>query len=247
MILLKLGGSVITDKGNPVTPRRQAIRSIAEALSGLDEPMIIVHGGGSYGHYWSVVYDIHTKPGRYDPRGVAIVKNSMVKLNDIVLDSLTEGGLRPYSLPPAALFRSDTIVAESAAEARDIAESGMTPVTYGDVLWRGDQTTYILSGDAIMGRLAHLLKPRLCIFATDVDGLYRDLKDGRPVDVVDDHNFRISEVKMDVTGGMRRKVDEAAGIAGHVCDVLFLNGNKPGRISSAVRDCTFHGTLFKRR
>ena len=238
---------MITDKSSPVTPRREAVRSIAEVLSRLDEPMILIHGGGSYGHYWSVVHDIHTRPDRYDPCGVAIVKNSMVKLNGIILDSLTEGGLAPYNLPPSALFCSDEIVAKSAAEARDVAESGMTPVTYGDVLWSGNKTTYILSGDAIMGRLAHILKPRLCIFATDVDGLYRDMKDDRPIDVVDDHNFRISEVRMDVTGGMRRKVDEATRIAGDGCDVLFLNGNRPERITSAIRDCTFHGTLFMGR
>jgi isopentenyl phosphate kinase (EC 2.7.4.-) len=30
-------------------------------LKKIKEPIIIVHGGGSYGHYWSVKYDMHTK------------------------------------------------------------------------------------------------------------------------------------------------------------------------------------------
>ena len=60
----------------------------------------IVHGGGSYGHYWSVKYDMHTKEKKYDLRGVAIVKNSMIELNKIILDSMLKNKLNPYCLPP---------------------------------------------------------------------------------------------------------------------------------------------------
>ena len=31
--------------------------------------------------YWSVKYDMHTKPRKYDAKGVAIVKNSMIELD----------------------------------------------------------------------------------------------------------------------------------------------------------------------
>ena len=61
MILIKLGGSIITNKEKPLSPRRKTIDSIAKSLKKNSEPIIIVHGGGSYGHYWSVKYDMHTK------------------------------------------------------------------------------------------------------------------------------------------------------------------------------------------
>ena len=79
MILIKLGGSIITNKEKPLAPRKKAIENIAKNLKKINEPIIIVHGGGSFGHYWSVKYDMHTKPKKYDTYGVSIVKNSMIE------------------------------------------------------------------------------------------------------------------------------------------------------------------------
>ena len=43
---------------------------------------------------------MHTKERKYDLRGVAIVKNSMIELNKIILDSMLKNKLNPYCLPP---------------------------------------------------------------------------------------------------------------------------------------------------
>src|SRR3989442_2739813 len=86
MILIKLGGSIITNKQKPLTPNISAINKIAAQLKKVREPIIIVHGGGSFGHYWSIRYDMHTKPAKYSKKGIAVVKNSMVELNKIKLD-----------------------------------------------------------------------------------------------------------------------------------------------------------------
>jgi len=65
MILIKLGGSIITKKGKPESARRKTIDNILKQFKKIDEPSILVHGGGSYGHYWSVKYGMHTNPARY--------------------------------------------------------------------------------------------------------------------------------------------------------------------------------------
>ena len=54
MILIKLGGSIITNKEKPQSARRKTIDNILKQIKKIDEPKILVHGGGSYGHYWSV-------------------------------------------------------------------------------------------------------------------------------------------------------------------------------------------------
>ena len=61
LTLIKLGGSVVTFKEKPLTANIDAIDGISRALTQLGVPVIIVHGGGSFGHYWSVKYDMHTK------------------------------------------------------------------------------------------------------------------------------------------------------------------------------------------
>ena len=105
MILIKLGGSIITNKEKPLSARKKSIDKIVLALKKIDEPIIVVHGGGSYGHYWSVKYNMHTKPANYNTHGVSVVKNSMVELNKIILDSFLKNKLNPYCLPPTDFWK----------------------------------------------------------------------------------------------------------------------------------------------
>ena len=157
MILIKLGGSIITNKAKPLSPRRKTIENLAKSLKKIDEPIIVVHGGGSFGHYWSVKYDMHTKPKKYDNRGVSIVKNSMIELNKIILDAFVKNNLKPYSLPPTDFMSGNRPISNKVKEIAKIAKSGLIPVTYGDALWFGQNKTFILSGDKIMTHLAKIL------------------------------------------------------------------------------------------
>jgi len=245
MILIKLGGSIITNKEKPLSPRRKTIDNLAKSLKKISEPIIIVHGGGSYGHYWSVKYNMHTKEKKYDLRGVAIIKNSMIELNKIILDSLLKNKLSPYCLPPTDFMTGNKPISKKVKEIEKIAKSGMIPVTYGDALWFGKNKTYILSGDKIMTHLAKSLKPRLTIFALNEDGVYSDLKSKKLIYELKGERPSISENKMDVTGGMTRKIEEASKIAKMGMNVFFVNGNKPDRVVKAIKNNKFEGTLFR--
>ena len=251
MILIKFGGSIITNKSKPLSVRRKTIENLCKALKRVQEPLVIVHGGGSFGHYWSVKYDMHTKEKRYDLRGVATVKNSMIDLNKIILYSLLKNKLNPYCLPPTDFMSGNKPIPKKIQEIKQIAGSGLIPVTYGDALWYGNKKTYILSGDKIMTHLAKILKPRLCIFALNEDGLYSDLKSKKLIHELDSQqqqqqHLSIPGNKMpDVTGGMTRKVEESLKISKMGLDVFFVNGNQPQRITKAIRDGKLKGTLFR--
>ncbi len=247
MILIKFGGSIITNKEKPLSLRKKTIDNLSKSLKKIDEPIIIVHGGGSFGHYWSVKYDMHTKEKKYNPRGVAIVKNSMIELNKNILDSLLKNKLNPYCLPPTDFMLGNKPISKKIKEIEKIAKSGLIPVTYGDALWYGQNKTYILSGDKIMTHIAKILKPRLSIFALNEDGLYSDFKSKKLIYELKGEKPSISKNKMDVTGGMTRKVEEASKISKMGMNVFFVNGNKPERIVKAVKNRTFEGTLFRGR
>jgi len=245
MILIKLGGSIITDKEKPLRPRKKVVENIVKNLKKINEPMILVHGGGSFGHYWSVKYDMHTKPKKYDMHGVAIVKNSMIELNKIILDLFTKNKLNPYSIPPTDFMSGNKPIAKKIKEIENIAKSELIPITYGDALWYGNKKTYILSGDKIMTHLAKILKPKLIIFVLNEDGVYSDLKTKKLIYELKGENPKISENKMDVTGGMTRKIEEATNIAKLGMNVFFVNGNKPERIVKAIKNKKYEGTLFR--
>lgn len=245
MILLKLGGSIITNKEKALSPRKKTVENIAKNLKRVNEPIIIVHGGGSFGHYWSVKYDMHTQPKKYDMHGVSIVKNSMIDLNKMILDAFVKNKLNPYSLPPTDFMSGNKPIPNKIKEIEKIAKAELIPITYGDALWYGEKKTYILSGDKIMTHLAKTLRPRLCIFALNEDGLYSDLKTKKLIYELKGESPKISENKMDVTGGMTRKVEEAIKIAKMGMNVFFVNGNKPERIVKAVKNRKYEGTLFR--
>ena len=130
MILIKLGGSIITNKERPLSPRRKTIDNILKEISKIKEPVVMVHGGGSYGHYWSVKYDMHTKPAKTAPKGVAVVKNSMVGLNKIILDSALKNRINPYCLPPTDFMSGKRPIKSKILTINEIAKSGLTPNTY---------------------------------------------------------------------------------------------------------------------
>ena len=245
MILIKLGGSIITNKEKPLTANRLAIRRITSSLRKIKEPLIVVHGGGSYGHYWSVKYDMHTKPSKYSIKGVSVVKNSMVELNRIILQSFLESNLTPYCLPPSDFMFADKPIMKKVKEFSKIANIGLIPISYGDVMWFGRNKFYILSGDKIMGILSKILKPRLAIFVTNVDGIYSDMKTKRLIGNITIEKPTMTEVVMDVTGGMSRKIKEAVNISRNGTKVFFVNGNVPKRIVNAISGKGFEGTIFK--
>jgi isopentenyl phosphate kinase len=245
MILIKLGGSIITNKQKPLTPNLSAINKIVSQLKKIKEPIIVVHGGGSFGHYWSVRYDMHAKPAKYNKKGVCVVKNSMIGLNKIILDSFLKNGLNPYCLPPTDFMLGNKADQKKVREIAKIAKAGLVPISYGDVMWYGKNKFYILSGDKIMEILSKILKPRLVIFVLNVDGVYSDMKTKKLLHEIKGKNPEISEVEMDVTGGMSRKIKEAILISKSGTKVFLVNGNKPDRIVNAVKG-KFEGTLFKR-
>ena len=245
MILIKLGGSIITNKEKPLSARRKAIDSILNQIKRIREPMILVHGGGSYGHYWSVKYDMHTKPARYDMRGVSIVKNSMIDLNKIILNSAVKNRINAYCLPPTDFMNGNKPIKNKILTINEIAKSGLTPITYGDALWFGKKKSYILSGDVIMSMIGKILKPRLSIFVLDVDGVYSNTKSKKLIRDFKKEKPIISKNKIDVTGGMTRKITEATNMSKSGLKVFFVNGNKPKRILDAVSGKKFEGTIFR--
>jgi len=245
MILIKLGGSIITNKEKPLSARKSTIDKIAKILRKLNEPFVIVHGGSSFGHYWSVKYNMHTRPATYSQQGVAVIKNSMVSLNKIILDAFLKNKLNPYCLPPTDFIAGNSPIIKKIKEIEKIAKSNLVPVTFGDALWYGKKKSYILSGDKIMTILAKTLRPRLSIFVLNVDGVFSDLKTRNLIYEMKSQKPQVSKIDMDVTGGMRRKIEEAIRISRLGLDVFFVNGNKPQRIVDAIKRKKFEGTLFR--
>ena len=249
LALIKLGGSVVTFKDKPLAANAGAIDGISRVLAQLNVPAIIVHGGGSFGHYWSMKYGMHTKPASYDVHGVSVVHESMIALNQIIVNSMRMAGLNPYGMPPSVFATNRKPIAAKIRQVYAMAKSKVMPVTFGDVVHVESTKYSILSGDALMTILAKVLRPSKVVFATNVDGIYKDMASREVVSEIHLKSRKSIEFSkalgVDVTGGMQRKVTEAFKIASNGMDVLMVNGLVPERIAEAIQGRLQVGTMVK--
>jgi isopentenyl phosphate kinase len=261
LALIKMGGSVVTFKDRPLSANYTAIEEIMKAITLLKGiPIILVHGGGSFGHYWSVKYNMHTRPDKYDSHGISIVHESMIHLNQIIVNSMIKNGLNPYSVSAFAFTNGKMPVKTKLKQLYAMAQTGLIPVTYGDVVHINDGKFSILSGDVIMTMIAKILNPSKVIFTVNTEGIYRDIgkkeiiREVTSAVVKNAGLFRSTRSQPfpdipDITGGMSRKVKEAIKISTIGAEVMIVNGLKPERIIQAV--CSgpenFEGTVVTGR
>ncbi len=246
LTILKLGGSVVTFKDRPLSVNKNAIDQMSRLLRKVSRHLIVIHGGGSFGHYYSVRYDMHTKPARYDLHGVSVVRSSMVELNNHIVKIMVKNRLNPYTVQPSTLMLGAKGIRSKIFELRELAASGLIPVTHGDVLHYSNRSYYILSGDVLMSILAKELKPDIAVFALNVDGVYSDLRSRKLVREINTADqARFSDVPADVTGGMSRKLREAFKMSKMGINVLMVNGLKPERVLGALNGKKVEGTIVR--
>jgi len=247
MILVKLGGSVITDKSRLRTFRKAACERLAcEARPAKNEGLVVVHGAGSFGHILAKKHQLHRGFMRKSQlEHVAEVQRDVRELNLRVLEALIDCGVNAVSVPPASAssFEKGVPISFSRDRFTSQLDIGLCPVTFGDVVPDNAMGFSICSGDIMMLELARAFKPRLAVFCADVDGVFdsdpkRNPK-ARMLESIDSSFLggkAVSEsVNADVTGGMRGKVERMLAIAGHCEKCIILNGNVRGRLASAIK------------
>ncbi len=253
LILVKLGGSLITDKNKPYTARPETIRRISqeirEALNEKSIRLIVGHGGGSFPHQSAAKYE--TQKGLINEKsakGIALVQNDAAKLNRIVVDALLEADVNAVSLQPScsAIARGSRIRSWDMKPVEMLLELGMVPVPYGDVGLDEKQGCCILSTEEVISFLAKKLGAKRIILAGKTDGVLTD--DGQLLSEITEKNF--SQIKKhlkgsdgkDVTGGMVHKVERMLEFAKDGIKSEIINGNKAGYVKRAILGETGLGT-----
>jgi len=170
----------------------------------------------------------------------------MVELNNYIVKIMLKNKLNPYTFQPSSLIQRTKSIGTKIRELKQLSMNGLIPVTHGDVLHYGDRSYYILSGDVLISMLAKELKPDIVVFALNVDGIYSDLRSKELVREIKAANqAKFSEVPIDVTGGMSRKIREAFKMSKMGIHVLMVNGLKPERIANALNGKKVEGTIVR--
>ncbi len=259
LILIKLGGSVITDKSRDFTTRPKNIERLAKEIQASQKAfrgkIIIGHGGGSFPHTPASKYQ--TKKGIIGDKslmGMALVEDAARQLNAILIKIFLKKKLPVFPFSPASFLISD---AESYSGSyldpiKKALDIGILPVVYGDVITDKKQGCTIFSTERILSVIAKRLKDFYkirMIYVTDVDGVYDEKEITIPV--ISKKNFNqlrtsISEAKgIDVTGGMLHKVEESIKLASKSgIETLIINGTKSGNLEKAIKSIKISGSTL---
>jgi len=259
LAVVKFGGSAITVKDRPFTVRRRALRSMcSQVLSHVEKggKVVVVHGGGSFGHVVATRYKLNTGlRGDESYTGVALTRLAMRKLNEEVVKEFVRLGGKPYTIEPSSSFvLEEGDVREHFIKGVEVAlEKGFVPLLYGDVvLDMGERGVSILSGDTIASFLASRLRADKLIYVLDVDGIYLEDPKKRPnaklIKFLNEGVLKRVEVTTsdsDATGGLVRKIREAfSAFRSGVRVVCFISWRRKNLLK-ALDGLNFKGTIIR--
>lgn len=240
LVILKIGGSVITEKGSGIPERAKAgeIERLSHEIAGFKSesglPLVLIHGAGSFGHPQAMKYRLNEK---FNPIGAFITHASVKKLNSMVVESLNNAGVPSLPVHPlnSCLLENGKLVYFQLEQIKVMLERDIVPVLHGDVVMDRTKGAGVLSGDRIIPYLAPELKASQIGAGSDVDGVLDEK--GNVIKKITPHSFadmkkNISgSASTDVTGGMLGKVSEFLELANKgICSRIF-NASGKGMVS----------------
>ncbi|GAB6859953.1 isopentenyl phosphate kinase [Haloplanus litoreus] len=238
--VLKLGGSLITDKDRRETLDDAALSAAADAVADADvgTDLALVHGAGSFGHHYAEKYGVSVTEGTTDAGAALEIHGSMTTLNRFVLSRLHDRNVPALPVHPLSAGARDgeASLDFSLTTVCTMLDEGFVPVSHGDVVAHEGKGTTIISGDELVARFATALDADRVGLCSTVDGVYD--AEGDVIDRIE----RFDDVAdalggsdaTDVTGGMAGKVrtlldlDAPAYVFGAADLPTFLDGGEPG-------------------
>ncbi|MBN1169389.1 isopentenyl phosphate kinase family protein [Candidatus Micrarchaeota archaeon] len=240
MKILKIGGSILTDKSGYKVARPENIKKMAKVISEIwtrgERDLVVVHGAGSFGHPLVVKYKIDNGVSTDEQRyGCAATHSSCNELSGMFVSALVSEGVPAISIVPNLVIqqKNKRIEKLDMEAIRNYVSSGYLPVLYGDMVPDSELGSSVCSGDQIvsyMGKNAELI-----VLATDVDGVLDS--DGNLIPKVTRDNFEqisshLKERQNDVTGSMKGKLEEIFHMG---TKAYIVNAHHPERIIALMK------------
>lgn len=260
LVLLKLGGSLITDKKQPRTLRRETLARVADEIAAAINKrpslrLVLGHGAGSFAHVSAKQHG--TRQGVSTPggwKGFVEVWWDAAILNRLVVEALNEVGLPAIALPPsAAIIASDGQVERWNLGPLEAAlHAGLLPVIHGDVIFDISRGGTILSTEDLFSHLAQKLNPNRMLLAGIERGVWEDFPTRTTIiPNITPGNFQDlmpaigGSTATDVTGGMVDKVEQCISLSRSLpgMEILIFSGDEPGTLLEVLLGSS-HGTVI---
>nr|WP_256413217.1 isopentenyl phosphate kinase [Halorubrum rubrum] len=242
--MLKLGGSVITEKDRPETVDESALAAacdaVARALGGSVDRLVVVHGGGSFGHHHASEHGVSTTEGTHDDDAVTDIHGAMVRLNRAVISALRDRDVPAIPVHPLSLAaRSGGVGGDldlPLSSTATLLGEGFVPVLHGDGVATAAEGVTVVSGDELVVELAAGLGADRIGVCSTVPGVLDE--EGSVIERIDSFEAVADALgasdATDVSGGMAAKVaellalDAPAAVFGPAGLEAFLRGEAVG-------------------
>lgn len=250
-IFLKLGGSLITDKSQPRTPRREVLTRLAQEIAAAiaenpDLRLVLGHGSGSFGHVSGQKYS--TREGVRSPEewsGFAEVWFDASHLNHLVMEALHDAHIPALSFPPSTttLTKARDIIHWDTTPLERALHNQLLPVVHGDVVFDKEMGGTILSTEEVFSHLANELHPQKILLAGQDPGVWADYPQCTEIiPEITPKSYPTLDLALqdsettDVTGGMAGKVREMVALVKRIAgvEVWIFSGQGENNVYQAL-------------
>ena len=258
--ILKIGGSVITDKNGELAAKTHEIdRLTQEIQEARVKNLIVVHGGGSFGHPAAERYALKYGYKEESQKiGFSETHHYMTVLNGLFMDSLIWHNVPSMSITPSSCIITENGRVKDFEDIplRNLLKMSFTPVLYGDTVFDTKLGFTILSGDQLVSALALRFDAGRIVIGVDEDGVYdADPKVEKNAKLFE--HLTLEELKKlqsklgktiarDVTGGMGGKMAELVPAVEMRIPVTVVNALKPRYVYKALRGESVKGTNIEK-
>ena len=252
-ILLKIGGSSITDKNTPYKLRKVIISRLAKEISkSKQSKLLISHGSGSFGHTSALKYG--GMKGYKNKLGIAKVFADASKINEIMTEALIKERIPAISIRPRGIVMAKNGLEHSShfQIIEEMLNQGLVPVVCGDVVLDKSWKTTIFSGEKTLNLLALYLKRKgfkieHIIQIGETEGFLD--QSGNTIPEINNKNWEkikkniFKTKKLDVTGGMEHKIEEALELSKKGIKTVLIS-DKENRLYNAIIGKLVGGTMI---
>jgi isopentenyl phosphate kinase len=237
LVVIKFGGSLITNKDKPLTARPAAIRTLSKGFAEVQRSMpgthfLLGNGAGSFAHFSAHQYGLRDGATTVEQLyGMCVTHSSVQELNTLMAKALQHERVPAFSLAPSSFLFCDekAVISAHLQPVRQLLATGCVPLVYGDTILDRTRGTTILATEMILLACIRALRTEYkritVVYMMSADGVLDN--DGNIIPELTPNALITvtSAQRHDVTGGISGKVEAARQAAALADEVFIIGGN----------------------